>query len=186
MPACPLVDCHTHTSFSDGHASFEDNVRAAAAAGCRAMVSTDHLTLPASMDSNCEVQVVEGNLPAHRLAFEDARKLTAQIAPELELIYGFECDWYEGCEPLVERWSEAPSCAWAAYIGLATPAISWPVPRVRRERKTSLAPIHPIRAAAGSMMTPTCMFGKTWACAACGSAMSMTGAVLAKAHSTLT
>ena len=38
MPACPLVDCHTHTSFSDGHASFEDNVRAAAAAGCRVMV----------------------------------------------------------------------------------------------------------------------------------------------------
>ena len=46
MPMCPLVDCHTHTSFSDGHASFEDNVRAAAAAGCRVMVSTDHLTLP--------------------------------------------------------------------------------------------------------------------------------------------
>ena len=105
MSACPLVDCHTHTSFSDGHASFEDNVRAAAAAGCRVMVSTDHLTLPASMDANCEVQVVEGDLPAHRLAFEDARKLAAQIASELELIYGFECDWYEGCEPLVERWS---------------------------------------------------------------------------------
>ena len=106
MPACPLVDCHTHTSFSDGHASFEDNVRAAAAAGCRVMVSTDHLTLPASMDANCEVQVVEGDLPAHRLAFEDARKLAAQIAPELTFIYGFECDWYEGCEPLVERWSQ--------------------------------------------------------------------------------
>lgn len=105
MPACPLVDCHTHTSFSDGHASFEDNVRAAAAAGCRTMVSADHLTLPASMDATCEVQVVEGDLPAHRLAFEDARKLAAQIAPELELVYGFECDWYEGCEPLVERWS---------------------------------------------------------------------------------
>ena len=44
MPACPLADCHTHTSFSDGHASFEDNVRAAAAAGCEVMVSTDHLT----------------------------------------------------------------------------------------------------------------------------------------------
>ena len=106
MPACPLVDCHTHTSFSDGHASFEDNVRAAAAAGCRVMVSTDHLTLPASMDANCEVQVVEGDLPAHRLAFEDARKLAAQIAPELTFIYGFECDWYEGCEPLVEHWSQ--------------------------------------------------------------------------------
>ena len=105
MPMCPLVDCHTHTSFSDGHASFEDNVRAAAAAGCRVMVSTDHLTLPASMDANCEVQVTEGDLPAHRLAFEDARNLAAQIAPELTFIYGFECDWYEGCEPLVERWS---------------------------------------------------------------------------------
>lgn len=46
----------------DGHASFEDNVRAAAAAGCRVMVSTDHLTLPASMDANCEVQVVEERL----------------------------------------------------------------------------------------------------------------------------
>ena len=47
MSACPLVDCHTHTSFSDGHASFEDNVRAAAAAGCRVMaVSYTHLTLP--------------------------------------------------------------------------------------------------------------------------------------------
>ena len=97
MSACPLVDCHTHTSFSDGHASFEENVRAAAAAGCQVMVSTDHLTLPASMDANCEVQVVEGDLPAHRLAFEDARKLATQIAPELTFIYGFECDWYEGC-----------------------------------------------------------------------------------------
>ena len=94
MPACPLVDCHTHTSFSDGHASFEDNVRAAAAAGCRVMVSTDHLTLPASMDANCEVQVVEGDLAAHRLAFEDARKLAAQIAPELTFIYGFECPYF--------------------------------------------------------------------------------------------
>ena len=88
MPACPLVDCHTHTSFSDGHATFEDNVRAAAAAGCRVMVSTDHLTLPASMDANCEVQVVEGDLSAHRLAFEDApwnnftvRRLRWECAP---------------------------------------------------------------------------------------------------------
>ena len=79
MSACPLVDCHTHTSFSDGHASFEDNVHAAAAAGCRVMVSTDHLTLPASMDANCEVQVTEGDLTAHRLAFEDAHKLAAQL-----------------------------------------------------------------------------------------------------------
>ena len=105
MSTCPLIDCHTHTAFSDGEASFEDNVRAAAEAGCRVMVSTDHLTLPASMDAPGEVQVIEADLPAHRLAFEKARALAAQIAPGLELIYGFECDWYRGCEPLVERWS---------------------------------------------------------------------------------
>ncbi len=186
MPACPLVDCHTHTSFSDGHASFEDNVRAAAAAGCRVMVSTDHLTLPASMDANWEVQVVEGDLPALRLAFEDARKLAAQIAPELTFIYGFECDWYEGCEPLVERWSQAPSCAWAACIGLAIRAISWPALRARQGQRTSRAPIRPTHAAAGSTTIPTCMFGKTWACAAYGGATSTTGAAPAKAHSTLT
>ena len=166
MPVCPLVDCHTHTSFSDGHASFEDNVRAAAAAGCRVMVSTDHLTLPASMDANCEVQVVEGDLPAHRLAFEDARKLAAQIAPELTFIYGFECDWYEGCEPLVERWSQG------AVVRLGS--VHW-----------IGDPIHPIPLAVGSTTTPTCTFGKTWEYAACGSAMSMTGAAPAKARSTL-
>ena len=74
MSACPLVDCHTHTSFSDGHASFEDNARAAAAAGCRVMVSTDHLTLPASMDANCEVQVVEGDLTAHQIGRASCRE----------------------------------------------------------------------------------------------------------------
>ena len=105
MTACPLIDCHTHTAFSDGEASFEDNVCAAAKAGCRVMVSTDHLTLPASMDAPGEVQVIEADLPAHRLAFEKAQALAAQIAPGLELVYGFECDWYRGCEPLVERWS---------------------------------------------------------------------------------
>lgn len=109
MSACPLIDCHTHTAFSDGEASFEDNVRAAAKMGCRIMVSTDHLTLPASMDAAGEVQVLESDLPAHRLAFEKAHALAAQIAPDLEFIYGFECDWYPGCEPLIERWSEGAS-----------------------------------------------------------------------------
>ncbi len=101
----PIVDCHTHTRFSDGEPTFEENVQAAAAAGCRILVSTDHLTLPASMDPTGEVQVTEAELSVHRAAFDAARDLAAQIAPELELVYGFECDWYEGCEPLVEQWS---------------------------------------------------------------------------------
>lgn len=105
MPA-PIVDCHTHTCFSDGEPTFEENVRAAAAAGCRVLVSTDHLTLPASMDPEREVQVSEAQLPEHRAAFLAARELAREVAPELELVYGFECDWYPGCEPLVARWSE--------------------------------------------------------------------------------
>lgn len=103
--AAPIIDCHTHTSFSDGAATFEENIRTAAAAGCRVLVSTDHLTLPASMDPACEVSVAERDLPTHRAAWEAARDLAARIAPGLELVYGFECDWYEGCEPFVERWS---------------------------------------------------------------------------------
>ncbi len=106
MSARFIVDCHTHTNFSDGSSSFEENVRAAAAAGCRVLVSTDHLTLPASMDPQAECQVVESELSAHREAFEAARALAANIAPDMEFLYGFECDWYPGCEPLVEAWSK--------------------------------------------------------------------------------
>ena len=106
MSMPPLVDCHTHTKYSDGEPTFEENVRAAAAAGCRVLVSTDHLTLPASMDPKGEVQVTEADLPRHRADFETARTLAAQIAPNMEYLYGFECDWYPGCEPLVERWTQ--------------------------------------------------------------------------------
>lgn len=33
----PIVDCHTHTSFSDGTSTFEQNVAAAARAGVRVL-----------------------------------------------------------------------------------------------------------------------------------------------------
>lgn len=101
----PIIDCHTHTSFSDGEASFEDNVRAAASAGCSVLVSTDHLTLPASMEAVADAQVPHARLAEHRAAFEAARELAAEVAPDLELVYGFECDWYPGCEANVEAWS---------------------------------------------------------------------------------
>ena len=96
-----IVDCHTHTHFSDGVGTFEENARAAVAAGCAVLVSTDHLTLPAAMDPAGEVQVVEAELDAHRAAWESAR----DAHPELEMIYGFEADWYPGCEENVLRWS---------------------------------------------------------------------------------
>lgn len=102
LPARSIVDTHTHTRFSDGAGSFEENARAAEAAGCRVIVATDHLTLPAAMDPDGAVQVVEADLAAHRAAFAAA----AAAHPELEYIYGFECDWYEGCEGNIECWSE--------------------------------------------------------------------------------
>ena len=109
MPALniPPFDCHTHTVFSDGGSTFEENVRVAAGAGCRVLVATDHLTVPASMDPALETSTPEAQLGERREAFEAARALAANIAPRLELVYGYECDWYEGCEPFVERWSES-------------------------------------------------------------------------------
>ncbi|WP_346696263.1 PHP domain-containing protein [Thermophilibacter mediterraneus] len=96
-----IVDTHTHTHFSDGVGTFDQNAAAALAAGCRVLVSTDHLTLPRVMDPEGAVQVVESQLAEHRAAWEAAR----DAHPELEMIYGFECDWYPGCEPNVERWA---------------------------------------------------------------------------------
>ncbi len=101
LPARSIVDTHTHTRFSDGVGTFAENAAAAVAAGCAVMVATDHLTLPRIMDSAGEVQVVEGELVEHRAAFDKA----ASAHPELEYIYGFECDWYEGCEENIRRLS---------------------------------------------------------------------------------
>ena len=101
LPARSIVDTHTHTRFSDGVGTFMENAAAAVAARCRVMVSTDHLTLPRIMDPGEEVQVPEARLAEHRAAFEAA----AAEYPELEYIYGFECDWYEGCEENIRRWS---------------------------------------------------------------------------------
>ena len=97
-----IVDCHTHTRHSDGVGTFEENARAAVTAGCSVFVSTDHLTLPPGpMDPAGQVQVVEGDLAAYRREWEAAR----DAHPELEMILGFEADWYPGCEDNVTRWS---------------------------------------------------------------------------------
>ncbi len=102
----PIVDCHTHTSFSDGESTFEDNIRAAQAAGCRILVTSDHLTLPASMDPRCECQVPRRNLESYREAFLQAKEFAKEIAPDMDLVFGFECDWYPGCEANVLEWSK--------------------------------------------------------------------------------
>ena len=123
MPEPEIVDCHTHTLFSDGVSTFDENMRAALAVGCTTLVSTDHLTLPHEMDPDCECSVAERDLAAHRAAFLDAQARleagdfaraagdgTAGIGAagaRLEFVYGFEADWYEGCEPHIARWRGA-------------------------------------------------------------------------------
>lgn len=97
----PIVDCHTHTRHSDGIPEVEDNVRAAIAAGCETIVSTDHLTCPESMDPGSVTGVPEADLKSLAEDVEAARL----AHPEIEVVFGFECDWYEGCEANVRRWS---------------------------------------------------------------------------------
>ena len=98
----PIVDCHTHTSYSDGQDTAEANVAAAEAAGVAVMVATDHLTLPGPMDPAGAIGVAEGRLAERAADFAAA----AARHPGVEVVYGFECDWYEGCEEDTRRWSE--------------------------------------------------------------------------------
>ena len=109
MPLPEIVDCHTHTFFSDGEGTFEENVRAALAARCTTLASTDHLTLPREMDPDCECSVPETDLNEHRESFLNVQEQAAagefgEAGKHLELVYGFEADWYEGCEANIARW----------------------------------------------------------------------------------
>lgn len=115
--AAPIVDTHTHTRYSDGVGEILDNARAAAAAGCKILCASDHLTLPASMDPECEVCVPEELLASYAADIAQARELV----PEVEIVHGFECDWYEGCEENVRRWSAGATyrlggCHWAGGL----------------------------------------------------------------------
>lgn len=100
-----LIDCHTHTFFSDGESSFEENLQAAANQGCKVLVSSDHLTLPASMDPNQECQVPYSKLEEHRCSFKQAKEQAKSFAPNVEFVFGFECDWYPGCEKNIDDWA---------------------------------------------------------------------------------
>ena len=96
-----LVDCHTHTFYSDGKASVEDNVSRACELGLTTICITDHLTLPHEIDPACEVSVPEADLPAYAADIEAARARH----PEVEVVFGFECDYYPGCADNIIRWT---------------------------------------------------------------------------------
>jgi len=95
-----LVDCHTHTLYSDGSSTLLQNALRAREMGITTLCCTDHLTLPVHMDPTCEVSVAQGDLQQH---FPDYRAAASSFG-DLDLVYGFECDYYPGCEPNIEAW----------------------------------------------------------------------------------
>lgn len=84
-----LVDCHTHTVFSDGKSTFAENLRAAAARGITTLACTDHWGRPEFVDCSIE----EARLPEYAQAIAQVR----EEFPNIEVVHGLEADWYPGC-----------------------------------------------------------------------------------------
>lgn len=112
-----LVDCHTHTSFSDGVSTLEENFAAAEAAGVSLIACTDHFAHPAFMD--CAID--ESRIPEYESLIVEAR----ERHPKLEIVLGFEADWYEGCEPDIERFRGNASFILGSIHYLDEFAIDW-------------------------------------------------------------
>lgn len=96
-----LVDTHSHTYFSDGADSPQAMIDAAERAGLDLLCLTDHLTLPSWLDPQEECSVAEKDLPRWQ---HDT--VQAATHASIQVVWGAECDWYEGCEPYIERWSQ--------------------------------------------------------------------------------
>lgn len=88
MPA-ELVDCHTHTVFSDGKSTFEENMRSAIERGITTIACTDHWGRPEFVDCSIE----EARLGEYAAAIERIRV----EFPQLEIVHGLEADCYAGC-----------------------------------------------------------------------------------------
>lgn len=97
-----IVDCHTHSCFSDGHPTIEQNISRACELGLTTIACTDHLTMPFVLDPTNEVSVPESDLPAYADAIMRARL----EHPDIDIVFGFECDYYHGCQENIKKWSQ--------------------------------------------------------------------------------
>ncbi len=95
-----LVDCHTHTRYSDGTPTVGENVARAAELGLTTIACTDHFVLPPDIDPRCEVSVPAGDVDAY---FADVAAARA-AHPDVDVVLGWECDYYDGCETYIERY----------------------------------------------------------------------------------
>lgn len=112
-----LVDCHTHTVFSDGSSTLRDNMEAALSAGVTTIACTDHLAHPDFMD--CSIDEIR--LDEYADEIDELR----EAYPDLEIIRGFEADWYPGCEADLEKTCESASFVLGSVHYLGEFAVDW-------------------------------------------------------------
>ena len=117
MTTIEVVDCHTHTSFSDGSSTLAENMAAAQKQGITTIACTDHWGRPAFVD--CSID--ESNLPAYAYAIQEAR----EQFPELEIIHGLEADWYDGCAQDLEQTKGSATFLLGSVHYLHEQAIDW-------------------------------------------------------------
>lgn len=111
------VDCHTHTVYSDGTSTIADNVEAAARVGLSTLCCTDHFAHPAFMD--CAID--ESRIG--ELAADIAQARAAH--PTMDIVFGFECDWYPGCERDIPRLTGDATFLLGSIHYLEEYAIDW-------------------------------------------------------------
>jgi putative hydrolase len=78
MTSAASCDLHTHTTYSDGRGSVEENVRAADAAGLMAVAISDHLFAPGDEDHSVRNQMRRRAVDLHQAAaWAEARVIAA-------------------------------------------------------------------------------------------------------------
>lgn len=112
-----LVDCHTHTVYSDGASTLRGNIEAALAAGLTTIACTDHLAHPAYMD--CAID--ETRTAEYAAEIETLR----EEFPHLEIVRGFEADWYPGCDSDLEEIRRSTPFILGSIHYLGESAIDW-------------------------------------------------------------
>ncbi len=85
-----LIDCHTHTVFSDGNNTLEETVRAARKKGITTLACTDHWGRPEFIDCSISAEKLS--------AYEQEIAYLQEQHPDIDILLGYEADWYEGCE----------------------------------------------------------------------------------------
>lgn len=112
-----LVDCHTHTVFSDGKSTFVDNAQAAIERGITTLVCTDHWGRPEFIDCSIE--------EARLQAYADEIYATRELFPALEIVHGLEADWYPGCASDIEETKGKATFLLGSIHYLHEKAIDW-------------------------------------------------------------